>query len=113
MTLIFRDEIRQFFQVFRVLLESVITEFPYLRLGKLEKLSFSFYGNKSIKKACGELEQWHSRFLRRAVVFLFFGSHDITDTINAVDGQNRAISRIKRIRNAVADLEPEKGVSKL
>jgi hypothetical protein len=113
MTPTFRDEIRQLFQVLRVLLESVITEFPHPRPGKLEKLSFSFHGNKSIKKACGELEQWHSRFLRRAVVFLFFGGHDITDTTNAVDGQNRAISRIKRIRNAVADPEPEKGVSKL
>jgi hypothetical protein len=113
MTPTFRDEIRQLFQVPRVLLETVITEFPSPSPGKLEKLSFSFHGQKTIKKACGELEQWHSRFLRRAVVFLFFGGHNITDSTNAVDGQNRAISRIKRIRNAVADPEPEKGVSKL
>jgi len=109
----FRDEIRQLFQVLRVLLETIITEFPRPGPGKLEKLSFSFHGNKSIKKACGELEQWHSRFLRRAVVFLFFGAHDITDTNKAVDGQDRAILRIKRIRNAVVDPEPERGVSKL
>ncbi|MCJ1351736.1 MAG: hypothetical protein MMC33_001720 [Icmadophila ericetorum] len=95
MTPTFRDEIRQLFQVLRVLLETLLVP-----------------GNKSIKKACGELEQWHSRFLRRAVVFLFFGGHDIKDTTNATDGQNRAISRIKRIRNAVADPESE-GVSKL
>jgi hypothetical protein len=51
--------------------------------------------------------------LRRAVVFLFFGGHDITDATNAVDGQNRAISRIKGIRDAFADPEPEKGISRL
>jgi len=115
MTPTFRDEIRQLFQVLRVLLETVITELPRPSPspGKLDKLSFSFHGKKLIKKACEELEQWHSKFLRRAVVFLFFGGHDITGNTNAVNGQNRAISRVKRIRNAVADSEPEKDVLKL
>jgi len=113
MTPTFKDEIRQLFQVLRDLLEKIIAEFPSSGPGTLKKLSFSFHGKKSIDKACGELEQWHSRFLRRAVVFLFFGGHDITDSTNVVAGQNRAISRIKRIRSVVTDSDPAKGTPKL
>jgi hypothetical protein len=112
MTPTFKEEIQRLIQVLRILLETVITQFPPPSPGTLDKLKFSFHGNKSIKKACGELEQWHSRFLRRAVVFLFFGGHDIMDATSTGDGQNRAISRIKRIRHAVTDPEPE-GLSKL
>jgi hypothetical protein len=55
MTPTFKDETRQLFQTLRTFLEKVITEFPSLSPGKLEKLNFSFHGNKSIKKACREL----------------------------------------------------------
>ena len=114
MTTAFEDETLQLFQVLRNLLEAVKQQFPRPDPGKLEKLSFSFHGRKALAKACRGLEDWHERFLRRAVVFLFFGGHDITDTSNTIDDQNRAISRIKRIRDAVADLEPvSQAVSKL
>lgn len=103
MTTAFKDETLQLFQVLRALLESVQQQLPRPEPGKLEKLSFSFHGSKVLSKACQDLEDWHTRFMRRAVVFLFFGGHDITDASNAFDDQTRAISRIKRIRNALAD----------
>ena len=107
------DQTRTLFEQLRLLLERVLAQFPASDPGVWVKVKFSFHGRKSLDNACGELEQWYMRFLRRAVVFLVFGGSETTAAGSAAMGHSQVFSRIQRIRRAILDPVPESVMTKL
>jgi hypothetical protein len=82
-------------------LELVKTILPEDKAGVLDKLKFSFRDKKLLDRACEDLEQWQTRFLRRAVTYLFFGDLSISNKTDESARQDRVIERVKRIRAAI------------
>jgi Protein tyrosine and serine/threonine kinase len=94
----FKSELQILFQTLRDKLEQVKGAFPEKAGGSLAKLEFSFYYAKKIKNACAELEQWQTRFIRRALVYLYFGGPSTAANPPHTIG-SRAFERIESIRN--------------
>lgn len=106
LTLKMGNELFALFQGLRDLLEKIKPLFSGHEISRIEKLIFSFYGSKILRNACDELEAWHNRFLRRAIVLMLFSGDSMADKRNATsaDIADRAVARIKRIRAAVLDV---------
>jgi hypothetical protein len=96
-----RIDLLRLFQVLRDRLELVKTILPEDKAGVLDKLKFSFRDKKLLDRACEDLEQWQTRFLRRAVTYLFFGDLSISNKTDESARQDRVIERVKRIRAAI------------
>lgn len=103
MTMNFRNGVHGLFQVLRDTLERLSKQFPPDNPGVVSKLGFSFSGKRHINKAIEELEQWHTRFLRRAIVVLFFGGCNTSEAPAVVERSTSVMSRIRRIREAFVD----------
>ncbi|KAH0565038.1 hypothetical protein GP486_001564, partial [Trichoglossum hirsutum] len=96
----FKSELQTLFQALRDKLEQAKGAFPEKTGGSLAKLEFSFYYAKKIKSACAELEQWQTRFIRRALVYLFFGGpSSAASPPRAIS--SHAFERIESIRNGL------------
>ncbi|KAK0257831.1 hypothetical protein LTR91_017105 [Friedmanniomyces endolithicus] len=108
-----RDDVMKMFQVLRDKLESVLAILPDDKPGAWDKLKFAFHDKKLLDGACKDLEQWQSRFLRRAVTFLFFGDLSTSGETNPTARQDRVTARIKRIRSAIIDEDPGTALAKL
>lgn len=115
LTQTFRDELQRLFQVLRNTLERIKPAFDGKEAGMGVKLRFSFHEAKKLRKDCDDLDEWHNRFLRRAVVFLFFGTNSISDETGTMAAQNtdHTIARIKRIRQSMIDIDTEESPTKL
>jgi hypothetical protein len=105
------DQTRTLFEQLRYLLENVISQVSSLDFGVRAKLGFSFRRRKSLENACKELEEWHTRFLRRAIVFLLFGGPSTTGSIST--NHSQVLRRVQRIRKAILDPIPESKTTKL
>ena len=107
------EQTRPLFEQLRVLLVNVIAKIPSSDPGTWAKLKFSVHGRKSLEDACGELEQWYMRFLRRAVVFLVFGGPGAIQSEPSVVDHSRVLTRIQNIRKAILDPVSEPGSASL
>lgn len=103
----FKDELEDLFRVLAGALEKALRLFRDIDGGRLKRLKFAFRDSKRIQEACSELEQWQGRFLKRAIVFLFFGGSEYTSKIGK---KTPTLERINTIRSAILPpgLEPAK-----
>jgi len=97
----FRDELGALFQVLSTMLQKTIRALSKAIDGPFDRLKFAFIDAKHIQDVCTEIEDWQIRFMRRAVVFLFFGgSRQQSLKGSQADASRLASERAKRIRES-------------
>ncbi|KAF8539318.1 hypothetical protein BDD12DRAFT_882701 [Trichophaea hybrida] len=96
---LFKDELEKMFQILAVSLENALRLFRDVDGTRFKRLKFAFRDLKRIQEACSELEQWQDRFLKRAIVFLFFGGSGYPLEMRK---KSPMLERIHSIRSAIA-----------
>jgi len=94
---LFKDELESMFQILAVSLEKALRLFRDVD-GTFKRLKFAFRDSKRIQDACSDLEQWQDRFLKRAIVFLFFGGGEYPPEMRK---RSPTLERIHAIRTAI------------
>ncbi|KAK6362264.1 hypothetical protein TWF730_005960 [Orbilia blumenaviensis] len=81
-------EIEELYQILRSLLEKANRAIPQNTGGKLNSLKFALFNKQKIDEAVKELEEWQSRFMRRALIAFFFNNNPGNTQTNSASPEN-------------------------
>jgi len=98
----FRNEFKDLFQILRHISEDLLRAFPEITADQVPKTKLSLRDHKRIEEALNKLEEWNERFLKRAIVLLFFARGDVSpDQVEHIVHSRKALERIRCLRSAI------------